>query len=355
MPVPHVFKAATLAGVGKKLALETRSLPDLKSGEAAIKVTATAINPVDWKIRDSGYFIDKWPTVLGSDAAGEVAALGPDVSGLEVGDRVFFQGMLGHKDSCTFQQYCKMPADLLLKTPKNVSDEQAAGITLATVAVITGFYDKTGRGLAAPWDEGGDKVGKGKAIVILGGATSVGQYAIQLARLSGYERIITTANPKHKDYLTSLGAHVVIDRHNATPDKYREALGGLPLDFVFDSPSLPETKAQGIEVVRATETKGSCVITLMGVDDETRKLGDAGNIKVPIRNVLGLGWSPDLFHLSKPMVKHLGGEDGWVATGKYVPNRATVVEGGLAGLEGALESSKAGVSGQKLVVRPFDK
>lgn len=355
MPVPHIFKAATLAGVGAKLALETRSLPDLKSGEVAVKVTATAINPVDWKIRDSGYFVDKWPTVLGSDAAGEVAALGPDVSELEVGDRVFFQGMLGHADSCTFQQYCKMPADLLLKTPKNVSDEEAAGIALATMAVIVGFYDKTGRGLTAPWDEGGDKVGKGKAIVILGGATSVGQYAIQAARISGYERIITTANPKHTDYLTSLGAHVIIDRHSATPDKFCDALGGLPLDFVFDGPALPETQAQGVEVVRATETRDSCVVTLMWVDEETRKLEDAGDIKVPIRQVLGIGWNPELFHLSKPLVKHLGGEDGWIAKGKFVPNRATVVEGGLAALEGSFERVKAGVSGVKLVVRPFDK
>lgn len=354
MPIPHIYKAASLAGVGKKLDVHTRSLAELKPGEVAIKVTATAINPVDWKIRDSGYFVDKWPTILGSDAAGEVAALGPDVSTVEVGDRVFFQGMLGHKESCTFQQYCKMPADLLLKTPKNLSDEQAAGITLTTIAAIVGFYDKSGKGLAAPWDEGGDKVGKGKAIVILGGATSVGQYAIQLARLSGYERIITTASSKHNDYLTSLGAHVIIDRHDATPDKFRESLGGLPLDFVFDSPSLPETQTQGVEVVRATETRDSCVITLMWVSEEIKKLEDAGDIKVPVKQVLGLGWSPDLFHLSKPMVKHLGGEDGWVAKGKFVPNRTTVLEGGLEALEEGLEKLKAGVSGQKLVVRPFD-
>ena len=356
MPVPPTFQAAILGNKGEKHTVGSRSLAPLEPGEVAIKVTATAINPVDWKIRQAGAsaFVREWPTVLGSDAAGEVVSLGPDVSDLAVGDRVFFQGKLGYPDSCTFQQYCKMPADLLSKTPGNISDEQAAGIALVNVAVVVGFYDKTGRGLPAPWDEGGEKAGAGKAIVILGGATSVGQYAIQWARIAGYERIVTTASPKHREYLKDLGAHEVLDRHTAKPVDFAEALNGLPLDFVFDGPSIKETQVQGIAVVLAAEARDSRVVTLTSVSDEAKSLAEAAALKVPIGTVLGIGWNPKMMYLSKPMLKHLGGEDGWLARGVIVPNPVTIIKGGLGGLEEALERSEAGVSGSKLVIRPHD-
>ena len=57
------------------------------------------------------------------------------------------------------------------------------------MAAAVGLYHSTGLGLAAPWDN--KNAGKGKAIVILGGSSSVGQYTVQLARLSGYSKIVT--------------------------------------------------------------------------------------------------------------------------------------------------------------------
>lgn len=143
MSVPTTFKAAILPEQGARHVIVDRSLPDLASGEIAIRITATAINPVDWKMRDTGVFIPEYPAIFGSDAAGTVAAVGPDVSDFQPGDRVFFQGILGVYDSCTFQQYCKMPAVLVSKTPKNVSDDQAAGVQLALIAALVALYDKT--------------------------------------------------------------------------------------------------------------------------------------------------------------------------------------------------------------------
>src|SRR5690606_32849866 len=102
------------------------------------------------------------------------------------------------------------------------------------------------------------------------------------------------------------------------------ALHGLPLDFVFDSPSLKETQTQGVEVVRAVGARDSLVVTLMMVHDEVKKLGETGDHKVPVRFVLGIGADPNLTYLSKPLAKHLGGEDGWVAKGLVRPNRVKV-------------------------------
>ncbi|PSR78340.1 chaperonin 10-like protein [Coniella lustricola] len=362
MSVPETFKAAVVPEPGAQNTVVDRSLPALAADEVAVKITATAINPVDWKMRDYKFFLSEYPAVLGSDAAGTVAAVGSSVTNHAVGDRVFFQGILGNYPSCTFQQYAKIPAALAGKTPSNISDEEAAGISLATVAVLTGFYDRlTGHGLAAPWEEGGAQAGKGKAVVILGGSSSVGQYAIQLAKLSGFSKIVTNASAKHVEHLKTLGADVVLDRakHNSAED-FRAAIaeGGeqqtTPLEFVFDAISEKDTQTLGVEILVATKTAGSQVIVVQGVNADAKALGQKTEPKVDVDQVLGLGSRADLRHLSEPLMKNLGGEDGYIAKGKFVPNRPLVVNGGLAGVEDALARNKNGVSGEKVVIRPFD-
>lgn len=144
MSVPENFRAAVVPNMRAQHVITNRTLSALAPDEVAIKITATAINPADWKFRDLDSFIPAYPAILGSDAAGEVVALGSDVSDFAVGDRVFFQGTIGEGyQSSTLQQYCKMPVSLLSRTPDNISDEQAAGIQLATMAVVCGLYDST--------------------------------------------------------------------------------------------------------------------------------------------------------------------------------------------------------------------
>ncbi|RMZ44948.1 putative secondary metabolism biosynthetic enzyme [Aspergillus flavus] len=351
MPVPDTFLAATVNKPYAQHVVSNRSLQPLESGEVAIKITATAVNPVDWKIRDYNFFIKEYPAVLGSDAAGEIVAVGADVSNFAVGDRVFFQGIIGRYDSSTFQQYCKMPAALVSKTPSNISDDQAAGISLATVAVVTAFYDKSGQGLTPPWDPNGPQVGNGKAIVIIGGASSVGQYAIQLAKLSGFEKIVTNASAQNHEWLKKLGAHVVLDRAPSSPEDFKAAIGGLPLEFVFDAISVKETQALGVGIVQATKGADK-IVTVQGADSDAIALGQSKEPKVAVKQVLGLGSSPALRYLSEPLVKHLGGEDGYIAKNVFVPNRVHLVEGGLNTVEQALAKNKEGVSGEKVVFRP---
>lgn len=293
--------------------------------------------------------------MLGSDAAGEIAAVGPEVTGFKEGDRVFFQGIIGNYDASTFQQYCKMPAALVAKTPGTITDDEAAGVSLATVCVTTAFYDTTGHGLPAPWDADGETAGRGKAVVVLGGSSSVGQYAVQLAKISGFERIVTNASARHAEHLKALGADVVLDRATqSTAEDFKKAIGDLPLAFVMDAISEKDTQIQGVEILDATKTVGSHVITVQGVNGDAKTLGAAKEPKVDVKQILGLGSSPALRYLSEPLVKHLGGENGYIAKGRFVPNRALVVSGGLNGLEEALAKNKQGVSGEKVIIRPFE-
>lgn len=81
-------QAAYLDGKDKPFRVDSAEVPKPKDNEVIIKNHAIAINPVDWKIQDSGMFIKSWPIVLGCDVAGEIVEVGSSVKQLKKGDRV---------------------------------------------------------------------------------------------------------------------------------------------------------------------------------------------------------------------------------------------------------------------------
>ena len=81
-------RAAWLDGKAQALRIAPADMPSPGPEEVVIRNHAIAINPVDWKIQDSGYFIKTGPMVLGCDVAGEIYEVGGEVKGLKKGDRV---------------------------------------------------------------------------------------------------------------------------------------------------------------------------------------------------------------------------------------------------------------------------
>lgn len=93
MTIPSEQKAAAVPEQKAASIVQSRSVPVPKQGEVKVKITATAINPVDAKIRDYKFVILGYPAILGSDGAGVIVALGDEsLPSFKVGDRVFFQG-----------------------------------------------------------------------------------------------------------------------------------------------------------------------------------------------------------------------------------------------------------------------
>lgn len=343
--------AAILRAANSEHDIGPRTTPSISSDEVLTKITATAINPVDWKLRDDFGDVLTYPTVLGSDAAGEIMKVGGDITNFAVGDRVFFQGIINNPDASTFQQYCKMPAALVSKTPNNLSDDQVAGVSLATMAATTALYAKSGHGILPPWSKGGETVGHGKAIIILGGSGSVGQYAIKLAKISGYERIVTNSSAAHFAVLESLGATTVLDRSVATPADYAKAAGGLEVGHLLDAVSIDETQVLAIDILQ--HLSGGVVVTLLPAIMEPIQVPHPDPQRpVQMKRVTGLGSLPEVRHLSEPLMKALEGENGWLARGLLRPNKVELVSGGLPALETALKKNKKGVSGIKIVIRP---
>ncbi|KZP06833.1 GroES-like protein [Athelia psychrophila] len=256
-------KALFLLAKCGDFAVGSTSIPAPGPGELLVKNGAIALNPVDWKIQKYGFAVETFPVIIGLDLAGIVDAVGEGVPGFERGtERAPVSASRSPKQG-TFQQYTIAFAKYTAKVPQSVSIEQAASVSAGINTAAVGLYqaEQAGAGLAAPWEHGGqDKYNK-RPFLLLDGASSVGAFVIQLAKLSGFSPIIATASPHNTAYLESLGATEVLDRHLAAGALRKEvtSITKLPLDVIYDAVSEPETQKLGYELLA---DNGTLVLTL---------------------------------------------------------------------------------------------
>ncbi|KAL3467019.1 chaperonin 10-like protein [Aspergillus heterothallicus] len=210
-------------------------------GQLVVKNTAVAINPFDWVLQYIGSILAghlKYPFVFGTDVAGRVVEVGPDVSRFRVGDRVCGSATalaktVNNAAEGGFQLYTVMREHMLAPVPDHVTDEQACVIGLGLGTAAYGLFHTDYLGLDRPKVPAPTEVvgrsGKPCAVIITGGASSVGSNAIQLAASAGY-RVISTASPKNFHYVEGLGAAHVFD-YNSTNlvDRLLGAVNGYEL------------------------------------------------------------------------------------------------------------------------------
>ncbi|KAI5120695.1 hypothetical protein M0805_007658 [Coniferiporia weirii] len=330
--------------VNGKWVIGPKDIPKPGPGELVVKIHATALNPVDWKIRARNFFVEKYPVILGSDSSGTVEEVGESVQGFAKGDRVLHQGYFSN-DKATFQQYAVVPAEITAKLPSNISFDQAASIPLGLATATIGLYrDRTQpslQKLTPPWEEGGKGLYSGQPIIIFGGSTSVGQYVIQLARLSGFAPIITTASPHNAPYLTELGATHIVDRR-ADVQAEVARLTSAPIALVYDAVSEADTQKQAWDLL----APGGALIAITSPKLDKEKYPNKtlvndiyGNVHLPVMRALGVSLYAKLTELLRD--------------GSIQPNRIKVLPNGLAGIPDGLERMREKkVSGVKLVARP---
>ncbi len=188
--------------------------------QIVVRNHAVAVNPLDWIIQLAGPVAYRWltyPTVLGSDVAGQVVEVGSAVTRFRVGDRVLGHAVGTDKDSNTaaqgaFQTYTVVPERLASPIPDTLTYEDACVLPLAVSTAACGLFQTDQLGLRHP-SAGAEPTGQ--TLLVWGGSTSVGSNAIQLAVAAGYD-VITTASPRNFDYVTSLGAAQVFDYTSPT-------------------------------------------------------------------------------------------------------------------------------------------
>jgi|APHM01.1.fsa_nt_gi NADPH:quinone reductase and related Zn-dependent oxidoreductases len=193
--------------------------PKPASDEVLIDVHGAAVNPVDTYFREGSYEPFTLPMIPGIDAAGEVVAVGDDVTGFSEGDSAMATG-IGKDHYGGYAEYAAIPDDRVVALPDEV-DTVAAGA--AGVAAVTAW-----RALISHAD-----LQLGDRCLIHGGSGGVGHAAVQLAAAAGAQ-VITTASPGYHDELTDLGADAVFDyRRDDLADAVREASEG-GVDVILD-------------------------------------------------------------------------------------------------------------------------
>jgi NADPH:quinone reductase-like Zn-dependent oxidoreductase len=311
-------------------------------GQILVKVVAAAQNPTDWKTLGRVLKEAKYGGIVGNDFAGVVEELGPDVpEGMwTVGERVAGLVFGTDKANGAFSEYVVADAELqVVPIPGGWSFEEAAQLGVAPLTALQCLHETLE--LPSPFEVASRSTAEQpqRTILIWGGASALGQYAIQFAKLGGL-RVVTTASSKNFDLVKGLGADEVFDyRDEGVVEKIRVATGNA-LDIAFDTISEGKTPVQ---VTGAIGEKGGKVAIILPYESPRPTVKVTFSV---IPNLLRRGtngkWYVDLF-------KRI------LATGKVKSVPVFIQPNGLAGVKDGLQYMQDGkVSAQKLTYRISD-
>ncbi|KAF2180003.1 GroES-like protein [Zopfia rhizophila CBS 207.26] len=259
-----------VATVGLKKPLEIIQVPTVapQGDEVRVRVEWTASTPLDMHQNDSGLLV-KHPQVLGDGIAGTVVEVGPDTKRLKVGDKVFGFTWREQKEKA-HQEFATSNEWLFAHIPEGVTMAEAVTVPNNFVTVFHSLT--TDLGLETPWPKPGNYVSPHAkdAILIWGGSSSVGQYAIQILRYYGYENILATASKKHHAKLQSFGAKHVFDYNspeivssilNAASQIATDGKAGIPL--IYDCIGSQEGSIKPISKIAKKGTKVAILLPVI--------------------------------------------------------------------------------------------
>ncbi|SCU90858.1 LAFA_0F00540g1_1 [Lachancea sp. 'fantastica'] len=309
--------------------------------EIVVKNYAVALNLVDGARQTMGNALFGWvqyPCILGSDVAGVVVEVGPNVTEFEIGDKILGMAsalVSNRAAEAAFQTYSVVHTSLASTIPKTISYDDAAVVPLAVATAASGLYRADY--LALPYPTVPARPTTGETLLIWGGASSVGTNAIQLAVASGYQ-VISTSSPKNWGYLKKLGASQVFDYNSST--------------VVEDIIKAFHGKKSAGALAIGQETAGSCVKIVAQVggrqfvasaNSPPAQLPEGVSCKfILVGDLKSNGVGEAIFAKFIP---------AGLREGAFVPSPPSRVIGkGLGEIQNGLEELKKGVSAEKLVV-----
>src|SRR5690349_10234447 len=229
--------------------LELADLPSPATpaaGEVQIKIRAVALNHLDlWGYRGMAFARRKLPIVVGVEAAGEIAAIGPDVAAFRPGDRVVMYGALtcgtckacreGRDNLCEnvggimgfhidgfARDLVNMPARLVIPVPDGVSLRDAACAPIAFGTVEHMLFDNA-------------KLKPGETILVHAGGSGIGSVAIKMAKAMGCTVITTVGDDDKAEKAKALGAdHVINYKTDRFEGVTRKLTAKKGVDVVFE-------------------------------------------------------------------------------------------------------------------------
>lgn len=293
------MKAITISSYGGADVMELTDQPDPVVGPdyVLVRVKASSVNPVDYKIREGylqGGFPSHLPIILGWDVAGVVEKVGPAVRDLAEGDEV-----IGYvrKDSIEHGTYAELVAAHvrhLARKPASATFEEAAALPLAGLTALQSLR------LA--------QVGEGDTVLVHAAAGGVGSFAVQIAKALG-ARVIGTASAANHEYLRSLGAEPVEYGDKLVPAVQELAPDGVDAvvdyvggDALTASPELARSNDRIVSIVDAATVLGfggryAFVRPDPGDLAELARLVDAGQLRVELARTFPLAEAADAHRL----------------------------------------------------------
>lgn len=198
--------------------------PDPGPGEVRVRLAACGVNPAETYIRSGTYnfYRPSLPHTPGFDGAGVVDAVGPDVTHLEPGARVFVGSILADRKTGTYAEYTVCDAEAVHPLPDHLSFAEGAAIGVPGLTAYRALFQ---RGRLRP----------GETVLVHGGSGGVGTLAIQWARAHGATVIATASTERGRDVVLAAGAHAVLD--HSVPghlDEVSELTGGAGVDLVVE-------------------------------------------------------------------------------------------------------------------------
>lgn len=193
------MKAAIIKRYGTADALRIQDMPrpTPAADELLVRIRASSVNPVDWKIRQGVLKLitgRKFPMILGADFSGEVAAVGANITAYKVGQQVY--GMINATKGGAYAEYLAVKTSKLVPKPAGISHEEAAAVPLAGLTALQSLK------------KGG--IQAGQQVLVIGASGGVGSFAVQIAK--AYQATVTAVcSGRNVAMVRQLGADRVID------------------------------------------------------------------------------------------------------------------------------------------------
>lgn len=198
--------------------------PEVRPGHLLVKVAASSVNPVDYKIRQGLLPVGPvLPGILHGDMAGTIAQVGEGVEGFEAGDEVYgcvggFKGMPG-----VLSEYVLVDPRLVAKKPSNLSMVEAAALPLVGITAWNALIDRA-------------RVCEEQRILVHAATGGVGHMGLQLAKAFGAQVHATASDDRKIGIGLELGADRMINYKQTDVNAYVQSeTGGEGYDIVFDT------------------------------------------------------------------------------------------------------------------------
>jgi NADPH:quinone reductase-like Zn-dependent oxidoreductase len=313
--------------------------------QVLIRVAASSLNPLEYKLADLNFMGRTPPVVLGLDLAGVVVAVGDGVSGIAVGDAVAAMadlnddgGWVATGGSSGEGGYAVAHQFLTVRKPPTVSFRDAAALPMAFLSAFAGLY---------PAVQAGDTV------YVPGGGGGVGHLAVQMAaRALGAGLVISSGStPQSIALARQSGAHHVFDyKRDDIAVEIAKLTGGRGVDLVFDA---TYSERGFVETANTVRSGGSWIVLGVGPGKTTRLvetdspvdaiLAERGAKHVNVNLLRYFSEAAALDAEARHFLQRgMGLAMDWAAQGLVVPHIGQTIESTVEAINTGLQSLKAG-------------